>query len=128
MSVNHGFPTVVRWCSSATYFTEREKSPGALSLSLMRKAPSCLCLFSISSALARGIFPKNHLEEVENRYKSALTESSSCIHSIHGVEQDTEKTTCNECHFFLHSILLRFSNKALNVIVIFYNIITLKNK
>lgn len=46
-----------------THLTEREKSPGALSLSLMRKAPSCLCLFSISSALARGIFPKNHLEK-----------------------------------------------------------------
>lgn len=44
-----------------TYLTEREKSPGALSLSLMRKAPSCLCLPNISSAFARGIFPKNHL-------------------------------------------------------------------
>ncbi len=55
---------------AATYFTEREKSPGALSLSLMRKAPSCLCLFSISSALALGILPKNHLEEEENKNKS----------------------------------------------------------
>lgn len=44
-----------------TYLTEREKSPGALSLSLIRKAPSCLCLPNISSAFARGIFPKNHL-------------------------------------------------------------------
>lgn len=64
----------------ATYFTEREKSPGALSLSLMRKAPSCLCLFSISSALARGIFPKNHLEEIENRYKWALTKLTQSHH------------------------------------------------
>lgn len=50
-----------------TYLTEREKSPGALSLSLMRKAPSCLCLPNISSAFARGIFPKNHLCSEEKK-------------------------------------------------------------
>lgn len=60
------FPFVVCWRSD-TYLTEREKSPGALSLSLIRKAPSFLCLLSISSALARGIFPKNHLQMVENK-------------------------------------------------------------
>ena len=46
-----------------TYLTEREKSPGALSLSRIRKAPSCRCLLSISSALALGILPKNHLRK-----------------------------------------------------------------
>lgn len=55
----------------STHFTDREKSPGALSLSRMRKAPSCLCLFSISSALARGIFPKNHLQEHSMRNESS---------------------------------------------------------
>lgn len=48
----------------STHLTEREKSPGALSLSRMRKAPSCLCLPNISSAFARGIFPKNHLQKM----------------------------------------------------------------
>lgn len=47
--------------------TEREKSPGALSLSRMRKAPSCRCLLSISSALALGILPKNHLRDKASR-------------------------------------------------------------
>lgn len=49
--------------AGSTYLTEREKSPGALSLSRMRKAPSCRCLLSISSALALGILPKNHLRK-----------------------------------------------------------------
>lgn len=53
------------WATPAgnTYLTDREKSPGALSLSRIRKAPSCLCLLSISSALALGILPKNHLRK-----------------------------------------------------------------
>lgn len=70
-----------------TYLTEREKSPGALSLSLMRKAPSCLCLPNISSAFARGIFPKNHLwseekktEEVKNS-KRFMHEPDTDIHT-----------------------------------------------
>lgn len=70
-----------------TYLTEREKSPGALSLSLMRKAPSCLCLPNISSAFARGIFPKNHLwseekktEEVKN-LKHFMCEPDTDIHT-----------------------------------------------
>lgn len=46
-----------------TYLTDREKSPGALSLSRIRKAPSCRCLLSISSAFALGILPKNHLRK-----------------------------------------------------------------
>lgn len=53
------------WAAPAgnTYLTDREKSPGALSLSRIRKAPSCRCLLSISSALALGILPKNHLRK-----------------------------------------------------------------
>lgn len=70
------FPFVARRRSD-TYLTEREKSPGALSLSLIRKAPSFLCLLSISSALARGIFPKNHLPMVENKFRWALNTSAS---------------------------------------------------
>lgn len=62
-----------------THFTEREKSPGALSLSLIRKAPSCLCLLSISSALARGIFPKNHLEEQGYGSKCERTDDRGTI-------------------------------------------------
>lgn len=70
-----------------TYFTEREKSPGALSLSLMRKAPSFLCLFSISSALARGIFPKNHLREVESRCKGVPNEPASRVNSLQRLQE-----------------------------------------
>lgn len=58
----HG-KTLASSCSRDTYLTDREKSPGALSLSRIRKAPSCLCLLSISSALALGILPKNHLRK-----------------------------------------------------------------
>ena len=43
--------------SDGTHLTEREKSPGVLSLSLMRNAPSWGCLLRISSALARVIRP-----------------------------------------------------------------------
>ena len=42
--------TVLQCCSSATYFTEREKSPGELSLTRIRNAPSCLFNSSFSAS------------------------------------------------------------------------------
>lgn len=46
----------------ATYFTEMENSPGALSLSRIRKAPKCLRFKRISSARCLEILPAYHLE------------------------------------------------------------------
>lgn len=96
-----------------TYFTEREKSPGALSLSLMRKAPSCLCLFSISSALARGIFPKNHLEG-GSRGNAAVRSTLKHFLSHFELKNDAlvvswESIVAAKLHWsvFLHRILLK---------------------
>ena len=40
-----------------TYFTDKEKSPGVLSLSLIKNAPSMGCFNNSSSALLRVIRP-----------------------------------------------------------------------
>ncbi len=45
-----------------TYLTDKEKSPGVLSLSLMRKAPSWGCLDRVSSAFALVIRPWYQLQ------------------------------------------------------------------
>ena len=45
-----------------SHLTESEKSPGVLSLSLIKKAPSFCCRTRISSALARVIRPRYQLE------------------------------------------------------------------
>lgn len=47
------------------YLTDMENSPGALSLSLTRKAPHSRCLSRLSATL-RDIRPAYHLEEEED--------------------------------------------------------------
>lgn len=52
-------------CVLDPHLTDMENSPGALSLSLTRKAPHSRCLSRLSATL-RDIRPANHLEEEED--------------------------------------------------------------
>lgn len=54
-----------KWQNVDPYLTDMENSPGALSLSLTRKAPHSRCLSRLSATL-RDIRPANQLEEGED--------------------------------------------------------------
>ena len=63
-----GYP----WPIQQTYFTDREKSPGVLSLSRIKNAPSMGCFISNSSALLRVIRPWYHLHDKQQQIKLCI--------------------------------------------------------
>ena len=65
-----------------TYLTDSEKSPGVLSLSLMRNAPSWGCWLSISSAFARVIRPRYHLKQKMKITLKCKAQAQNGLHSV----------------------------------------------
>lgn len=61
-----------------THFTDKEKSPGELSLSRTKNAPSYFSFFSVSSALALDSLPKYQLHKKRNMSK----QKKNCEYSI----------------------------------------------
>lgn len=72
--------------SHVPYLTDMENSPGALSLSLTRKAPHSRCLSRLSATL-RDIRPANHLEKEEGGRMRPDEKLHQFLHNTRGVCQ-----------------------------------------